>query len=87
MALVLPFTDPSCDAALPEVQRVLAAHGVVALPTETYYGLAVRPTDEAALRRLVAVKGRPPDKPILVLIGSREQLAPLVESVSPTASS
>jgi len=86
MALVLPFTDPSCDAALPEVQRVLAAHGVVALPTETYYGLAVRPTDEAALRRMVSVKGRPPDKPILVLIGSREQLAPLVGSVSPTAS-
>jgi len=86
MALVLPFTDSSCDAALPHVQRVLAAHGVVALPTETYYGLAVRPTDEAALRRLVEVKGRPPDKPILVLIGSREQLGALVGSITPAAS-
>lgn len=86
MALVLPFTDLSCDATLPQVQQVLAAHGVIALPTETYYGLAVRPTDEAALRRLAEVKGRPPDKPILVLIGSMEQLGPLVGSITPAAS-
>ncbi len=85
MALVLPFIDKICDAILPEVQRVLAAQGVVALPTETYYGLAVRPTDEAALRRLIDVKGRPPDKPILVLIGGRDQLPPLVESIPPAA--
>lgn len=86
MAWILPFTDSSCDAALPQVQRVLAAHGVVALPTETYYGLAVRPTDDAALARLVEVKGRPPDKPILVLIGAPEQLVPLVASITPAAS-
>lgn len=85
MALVLPFTELSCDAALPHVQQVLAAHGVVALPTETYYGLAVRPTDEVSLRRLAEVKGRPPDKPILVLIGSMEQLGPLVASIPPAA--
>ncbi len=86
MALVLPFNDSSCDAALPHIQRVLAAHGVVALPTETYYGLAVRPTDEEALRRLVEVKDRPPDKPLLVLIGAPEQLVPLVEAITPAAS-
>ncbi len=85
MALVLPFTDKTCDAILPEVLRVLAAPGLIALPTETYYGLAVRPTDEAALRRLIDVKGRPPDKPILVLIGARDQLPPLVESIPPAA--
>ncbi len=85
MALVLPLTDLSCEAALPQVQRVLAAHGVVALPTETYYGLAVGPTDEAGLRRLAEVKGRPPDKPILVLIGSMDQLDRLVGAVTPAA--
>ena len=85
MALVLPFTHKTCDAVLPDVMRVLAAQGVIALPTETYYGLAVRPTDEAALRRLMDVKGRPPDKPILVLIGGRDQLSALVASVPSTA--
>ncbi len=85
MALVLPFTDTTCDAILPDVQRVLAAQGVIAIPTETYYGLAVRPTQEPALRRLVELKGRPRDKPILLLIGNRDQLAQVVESIPPAA--
>lgn len=81
MALVLPFIDKTFDTILPEVRRVLAAQGLLALPTETYYGLAVRPTNERALRRLIDVKGRPDDKPILVLIGGRDQLSSLVESI------
>lgn len=85
MALVLPFTDATCDRVLPDVRRVLDAHGVVALPTETYYGLAVRPTDDAAIRHLIELKGRPSDKPILVLIGSRDQLPQLVQSIPPAA--
>ena len=85
MALVLPFTDTTCERILPEVQRVLATQGLLALPTETYYGLAVSPTDETALRRLIEVKGRPPDKPILVLIGGRDQLRALVASIPPAA--
>jgi L-threonylcarbamoyladenylate synthase len=85
MALVLPFLDTTCDDILPEVRRVLSAQGLIALPTETYYGLAVRPTDEGAVRRLIDVKGRPSDKPILVLIGSGEQLSSLVESIPPAA--
>jgi len=85
MALVLPFTDTTCDRVLPDVRRVLDAHGVIALPTETYYGLAVSPTDTAALQRLMELKGRPADKPILVLIGSPDQLPQLVRSVPPAA--
>ncbi len=85
MALVLPFTDTTCDEILPEVQRVLAAQGMIALPTETYYGSAVRPTEEPALRRLFELKGRPVGKPILVLIGNRDQLAQLVAAIPPAA--
>ncbi len=85
MALVLPFIDKTCDSILPEVKRVLAAQGLIALPTETYYGLAVRPSDEVAVRRLIDVKGRPADKPILVLIGGRDQLPTLVSSIPPAA--
>lgn len=85
MALVLPFNDQTCETIVPEVRRVLAAQGVIALPTETYYGLAVRPTQEPALRRLIELKGRPPDKPILVLIGHRDQLVELVDSIPPAA--
>ena len=85
MALLLSFTDTTCDCVLPDVRRVLDTHGVLALPTETYYGLAVRPTDTAALQHLMELKGRPSDKPILVLIGSLEQLPQLVQSIPPAA--
>lgn len=54
-----------------DVARALAAlraGGVVAFPTETYYGLAVDPFNREALRRLFRLKNRPGDKPVLVLI-------------------
>ncbi len=48
--------------------------GVVAIPTETYYGLAVDPENEEALQRLFTLKQRPANKPILILISKVEQL-------------
>lgn len=65
--------------------EVIRGGGVVAFPTETFYGLAVDPFNERALTRLFAVKQRPLDKAILLLIGCREQLSllgqmPLPES-------
>ena len=50
-----------------EARRLLCSGGVLALPTETYYALAVNPFDEAALARLFALKERPAAKPVLVL--------------------
>ena len=45
---------------------------VVAVPTDTVYGLAARPDSPDAVRRLRALKQRPPDKPFAVLVCSRE---------------
>lgn len=47
---------------------------VVAIPTETYYGLAADPDNESALAELFSIKGRPAHKPILLLISRPEQL-------------
>jgi L-threonylcarbamoyladenylate synthase len=44
----------------------LAAGGVVAIPTETVYGLAADMTNAAAVRRVYAIKGRPLDHPLIV---------------------
>src|SRR5262245_1458353 len=44
-----------------EVERALRGGGVIAIPTETVYGLAVRADDPAALERLVELKGRAPE--------------------------
>ncbi len=54
---------------------------IVAFPTETYYGLAVDPDNSVAVERLFRVKKRGAEKPLLLLIGAREQLSGLVEEV------
>ncbi|MDO5674522.1 MAG: L-threonylcarbamoyladenylate synthase [bacterium] len=48
--------------------RLLRSSGIVAFPTETYYGLAVDPFNERALERLFLLKARPQAKPVLVLV-------------------
>ncbi|MSQ54175.1 MAG: threonylcarbamoyl-AMP synthase [Betaproteobacteria bacterium] len=52
-----------------EVRRaagILRAGGLVAFPTETVYGLGADASSAAAVTRLYAVKGRPPDHPVIV---------------------
>ena len=46
--------------------RVLRAGGVVAIPTETVYGLAADVANADAIARVYAIKGRPPDHPLIV---------------------
>ncbi len=62
---------------------VLAQGGIVAFPTETFYGLAVDPFNEKALTDLFRLKGRPFHKPFLVLIQDEGQLPSLVSSIPP----
>lgn len=70
-------------ATLRRAAEIVRGGGVVAFPTETYYGLAVDPFQPAALERLFAVKRRPADLPILVLVSGPEQLGLLAASVPP----
>ncbi len=86
MTVVEQFSMSSEPAWLGEtVGPVVHRGGIVALPTETFYGLGTDPFDVRAVERLLAIKGRPDNKPILVLIGERAQLTLLVREVSPCA--
>ena len=60
---------------------IIRAGGIVAIPTETSYGLAVEPFNDTALDRLFILKKRPPSKPVLVLIDSLERLKYLVTEI------
>ncbi len=64
--------DPERPAAptLEAAARVLRAGGLVAFPTETFYGLGANALDPAAVARVFQAKGRPADKPLLVLVDS-----------------
>ncbi len=54
--------------------RALLSSGLVAIPTETVYGLAAAVTDVDAVERVFAVKGRPRGHPLIVHLADAEQL-------------
>ena len=67
----LHVSDPDPEG-LDEIVRTLAGGGVVCLPTDTLYGLAVDAASEGAIERLYRLKGRPPVKPVILLVDSLE---------------
>lgn len=58
---------------------------VVAIPTETVYGLAANAYDAKAIRAIFEAKGRPQDNPLIVHIGELDQLDALVTKIPETA--
>ncbi len=74
--------DPGdIDAAV----AVLRAGGLVAIPTETVYGLAADASNERAVRRIFAVKGRPADHPLIVHVAEPAALSVWSSAVPDTA--
>ncbi|NNG15720.1 MAG: threonylcarbamoyl-AMP synthase [Gemmatimonadales bacterium] len=70
--MILAFrTAQDVEAAIPVAVRHLKSERLLAYPTETVYGLGSIAT-EPALSALARLKGRPPSKPFLVLVSSRD---------------
>ncbi len=65
--------------------EILRAGGLVAIPTETVYGLAADALNGTAVKKIFAAKGRPSDNPLIVHISGFSQLAPLVKEVPEAA--
>lgn len=59
---------------LDELRELVERGGVLAIPTESSYGLGVDPRSRSAVDNLFAVKGRPPGKPLPVVAGGFAQL-------------
>lgn len=65
------------DLVTTDVDRAVAAiraGGLVAIPTETVYGLAADATNAEAVARIFELKGRPADHPLIVHLNSADQL-------------
>lgn len=80
--LLLPAYDPEQDReSIQRAGAILRDGGIVAIPTETVYGLAGNALDPAATGKIYAAKGRPSDNPLIVHIAAWEGLAPLVREI------
>lgn len=77
--------DAEADAGLDAAVRILRAGGLVAIPTETVYGLAADASNPAAVRRLYQIKGRPPGHPVIIHIAGIEALPRWASRVSEDA--
>ena len=60
-------------AGIARAAEILRAGGLVAVPTETVYGLAARADSEAAVAKIYEAKGRPSFNPLIVHVGSIAQ--------------
>lgn len=85
MARIVRYRPQGGEAVLQEIALAVQAGGVVAIPTESSYGLGASPFDDLAVERVGRLKGRPEGKPILVLIAERAQLDLLVREIPPAA--
>ncbi|MBI2390995.1 MAG: threonylcarbamoyl-AMP synthase [Deltaproteobacteria bacterium] len=85
-ARVIAIDPTSPDpAAVREVAACLRAGGLVALPTETVYGLAAHALDAQAVARIFAAKGRPATNPLIVHVADAAAAARLAASWPETA--
>lgn len=70
-------SDPDPEK-ITEVVEILRSGGVIAFPTDTFYGLGADIYNDAAVKRIFDIKGREADKPILILISTKGEVASLV---------
>jgi L-threonylcarbamoyladenylate synthase len=66
---------------LREAVAVLRSGGLVAFPTETVYGLGAHALDVAAVARIFEAKGRPATDPVIVHVGSVDQIGAVAHAV------
>ena len=80
--LLLPCSDP----ATPEIAaKIIREGGLVAIPTETVYGLGANGLDEQAVARIFEAKGRPQDNPLILHVAEPEEMEKFCHSIPDSA--
>jgi len=80
-----PVCLPATAANIAAAAACLRQGGVVGFPTETVYGLGAAATNIEAVQRVFAIKGRPPEHPLIVHLASRDWLADWARTIPDSA--
>ena len=67
--------------SLPQAASLIHNGAVVAVPTDTVYGLAADSSNEVAVAEIFAIKGRPEKNPLVTLLADVEQVYPLIDDI------
>jgi L-threonylcarbamoyladenylate synthase len=81
----LKIDEKNFEEAIQEAARAILYGDVVAVPTESFYGLAANALDIKAIGRLLKIKKRREGHPILILIPSQQTLSEYVARIPPVA--
>ena len=74
---------PADTASIARAAEILSTGGLVAFPTETVYGLGADATNDQAVARIFAAKGRPSFNPLIAHVADTERAFALVEANAP----
>ena len=83
--MITKIFKPENEAHYNEIADILKQGGIVAIPTETVYGLAGNALDEACVDKIYKAKGRPSDNPLIIHISRLSQWERLVKDIPPKA--
>lgn len=75
----------TCSEDIARASDILRSGGLVAIPTETVYGLGANAFDKNAVLNIFRAKGRPADNPLIVHIAEISQLYDIVSEVNENA--
>lgn len=70
---------------LAEAKNIIESGGVVAMPTETVYGLGGSAFDDGAVKKIFEIKGRPNDNPLIAHVHKEYDLSKIIDRDPPYA--
>jgi len=73
------------EKILARAVEILTGGGIIAYPTETFYGLGADATNEKAIKKVFAAKGRDFKNPVSLIIGQMDDIPPLVQDIPESA--
>jgi L-threonylcarbamoyladenylate synthase len=85
-AAIIRIDTTRPEQAFSPCREIIRAGGVIAYPTDTFYGLGADPGNPAAVRRLFNIKGRGADQPILLLLSEAGEVNNWASGITPQAS-
>ena len=83
--LHLKVMNENAQTEIKKAAEILKNGGLVAIPTETVYGLAASAFDENAVANIFKAKGRPSDNPLIVHISEVDELESIAKNITPEA--